>query len=73
MGRNRSECWPADVAVDFKLHSPYAGRVEIHYSPGSTLRVATQHEVRVRTGVGGPVRLQVERLNPDTDGLRKGK
>ncbi|MBM3880391.1 MAG: hypothetical protein FJ387_11855 [Verrucomicrobia bacterium] len=66
-------CWPEDVAVDFTLYSPYAGRVEIHYRPGSTLRVATQREIRVRTGVGGPVTLQVKRLNPETDGLGKGK
>jgi len=42
------------VAIDFKLYSPYAGRVELHYSPGSILRVATHREVRVRTGAGGP-------------------
>jgi len=66
-------CWPADVAVDFTLYSPYAGRVEVHYSPGRILRVATQREVRVRTGVGGPVTLQVRRLNPETDGLQKGE
>ncbi len=66
-------CWPEDVAVDFTLYSPYAGRVEIHYSPGSTLRVATQREIRVRTGVGSPALLQIKRLDPETDGRQKGK
>lgn len=42
-------------------------------SPGSILRVATDREVRVRTGVGDPATLQVKRLNPETDGLQKGK
>ncbi len=66
-------CWPEDVAVDFTVHSPYAGRVEIHDRPGSILRVATQREARVRTGVGGPVRLQIKRLDSEADGLGKGQ
>jgi len=55
-------CWPEDTAVDFTLYSPYAGRVEVQYRPGSTLRVATQRDITVRTAVTGTVRLHTERL-----------
>ena len=33
--------------------------------PADTLRVATQREIRVRTAVGGPAMLQVERLRAE--------
>jgi hypothetical protein len=55
-------CWPAHVAVDFTLFSPSAGRVEVQYRPTSTLHVATQREIRVRTAIGEPCQLHVERL-----------
>jgi hypothetical protein len=58
-------CWPENVPVDFTLYSPYAGRVEVRYSPTSTLRVATQREIRVRTAAGGPATLQVEQLRAE--------
>jgi len=58
-------CWPENVPVDFTLYSPYAGRVEVQYRPADTLRVATQREIRVRTAVGGPAVLQVERLSAE--------
>ena len=51
--------------MDFTLYSPYAGRVEVHYTPGSVLRVATQREIRVRTAISGSAKLQVERLNAE--------
>jgi hypothetical protein len=66
-------CWPEKVPVSFTLYSPYAGRVEVHYSPGSTLRVATQREIRVRTSAGGEAKLQVERLHTKTNALQKAK
>ena len=55
-------CWPENVAVDFTLYSPYAGRVEAPLQARQTPRVATQREIRVRTAVGGAAKLQVERL-----------
>ena len=58
-------CWPADVAVDFGLYSPYAGQLEVQYRPADALRVATQREIRVRTAVGGSAKLQVERLSAE--------
>jgi hypothetical protein len=58
-------CWPEHVPVDFTLYSPYTGRVEVQYKPADTLRVATQREIRVRTAVGGPAVLQVERLRAE--------
>jgi hypothetical protein len=58
-------CWPADVAVEFTLYSPYAGRVEVQYRPGDTLRVATQREIRVRTAVRSSAKLRVERLSAE--------
>jgi len=66
-------CWPENVPVDFTLYSPYAGRVEVQYSPGSVLRVATQREIPVRTAVGGPATLRVDRLPAETDAMRKVK
>jgi hypothetical protein len=44
-------CWPAQVPVDFTLYSPFAGRVDVHYVPPAELRVATEREVRVRSGL----------------------
>ena len=58
-------CWPAEVAVDFTLYSPYAGRVEVQYRPADALRVATQREIRVRTAISGSAKLQVERLSAE--------
>jgi len=58
-------CWPENVAVDFTLCSRYAGRVAVQYRPSSTLRVATQREIRVRTAIRRAVKLQVERLPAD--------
>ena len=55
-------CWPADVAVDFALYSPFAGRVEGHYVPDAVLEVETEREIAVRSGVGGAVELKVGRL-----------
>ena len=54
-------CWPENIPVDFTLHSPYAGRVKVHYLPTNMLRVTTQREIPVRTAIGGSVKLQVER------------
>jgi hypothetical protein len=58
-------CWPENVAVDFTLYSPYAGRVEVQYNPAGMLQVTTQREIRVRTAISGAVTLQVERLPGD--------
>ena len=54
-------CWPAQVPVDFTLYSPFAGRVEVHYVPNVVLRVITEREIRVRSGVANPVGLTVQR------------
>ncbi len=58
-------CWPQNVPVDFALDSPYAGRMEVPYTPGSVLRVATQREIPVRTAVCLTTTLRVERLHAD--------
>ena len=54
-------CWPAQVPVDFTLYSPFAGKVEVHYVPGAPLEVATEREVRVRSGIPNPVGMKVSR------------
>ena len=58
-------CWPEDIPVDFTLYSPSAGRVKVHYLPNIMLRVTTQREIRVRTAIGGSVKLQVERRHAE--------
>jgi len=52
-------CWPARVPVDFTLYSPFAGRVQVHYVPGTAFEVATEREVRVRSGVPTPLGLSL--------------
>jgi hypothetical protein len=47
--------------------------VEVQYRPADRLRVATQREILVRTGTGGPAMLRVERLPAETDAMRKMK
>ena len=66
-------CWPADVPSTLRLYSPYAGRVEAHYGPGSTLRVATRRKIRVRTGTGSPAMLRVERLHTGAKHVRESE
>ncbi|MBM3500723.1 MAG: hypothetical protein FJX74_18855 [Armatimonadetes bacterium] len=40
-------CWPEDVPVSLALYSPYAGRVEVRYQPGESLRVGLARRLHV--------------------------
>jgi len=52
-------CWPEEVPVDFGLYSPYAGRVEVRYRPGTALEVATQKGISVTSPLQDRAPLQV--------------